>query len=229
MPIPLIRQHARDDLLLRPPPRHDLLERPLRQAAPAVVKLHIVPANRTPPQHLEGLVVEAAQVLASAHGAGDGGEGDEECGAEIVLQAIDEADDAAEGHGLLDVEVQAVEGPFPHHVPQRGVVALELRVVVGVEAGEGAGGGAAEHAKDAHADSLEGGEFGAEGSVFGVPGGVIVEGYVAGRGVEVDGGEDEVGDGDEGGGLGEEGEEGNGVAGAGVMGLVVKDHAGGVG
>lgn len=58
--------------------------------------------------------------------------------------------------------------------------------------------------------------------------GVVVEGYDAGGGVEMEGGDDEVGEADVGGGLGEEGEggdEGSGV----VVGLVVEDYAGFVG
>lgn len=58
--------------------------------------------------------------------------------------------------------------------------------------------------------------------------GVIVEGDVAGAGVEVDGGDDEVGGADEGGGFGEEREEGD-VGSVVVVRLVVAYYAGALG
>lgn len=64
--------------------------------------------------------------------------------------------------------------------------------------------------------------------MFWVRGRVVVEGYVARVGVEMEGGDNEVGDRDYGGGFGEEGEEGD-VLGGVVMGLVVEDYAGFVG
>lgn len=57
---------------------------------------------------------------------------------------------------------------------------------------------------------------------------VVVEGDVAGAGVEVDGGDDEVGGADVGGRFGEEREEGD-VGAVVVVGLVVADYAGGLG
>lgn len=55
---------------------------------------------------------------------------------------------------------------------------------------------------------------------------VIVEGDGAGGVVEVDGGDDEVGEGDfRGGGFGDEGEEGDEFCGVLVVGLVVEDYA----
>lgn len=57
---------------------------------------------------------------------------------------------------------------------------------------------------------------------------VVVERDVAGLGVEVDGGDDEVRGADVGGRFGEEGEEGD-VGSVMVVGLVVADYAGGVG
>ncbi len=59
-------------------------------------------------------------------------------------------------------------------------------------------------------------------------GGILVEGDVAGGGVEVDGGKDEVGEADKGGGFSEEGKEGD-VGVVVVVGLVVEYYAGGVG
>lgn len=64
--------------------------------------------------------------------------------------------------------------------------------------------------------------------MFGVRWRVVVEGYVAGLGVEVEGGKDEVRDSDDGSGFGEEGEDGD-VGVLVVVGLVVEDYAGFVG
>ena len=156
---------------------------------------------------------------------GDGGEGDEEAGAEIGLEAVDEADDAGEGHWFLDVEVEPVEVVRAEEIAQGRVVRFEARGGGGVEAGEGALGGAAEHGEDGDAGGLEEGDFGPERGVFGRGGGVVVQGDAAGGVVEVEGRDDEVGDGDEVGGFGEEGQEGDeGVAV--VVGLVVEDDAG---
>lgn len=64
--------------------------------------------------------------------------------------------------------------------------------------------------------------------MFRVEDGVVVEGDGAGGGVEVEGGDDEVGEADVGVGLCEEGEGGDEAA-AVVVGLVVEDYAGVVG
>ena len=59
--------------------------------------------------------------------------------------------------------------------------------------------------------------------MFGAEHGVVVEGYDAGGGVEMEGGDDEVGEADVRGGFGEEGEGGDEGA-AVVVGLVVEDY-----
>lgn len=60
--------------------------------------------------------------------------------------------------------------------------------------------------------------------MFGTEDGVVVEGDGVGEGVEVEGGDDEVGEADVGGGFCEEGEGGDEVAEV-VVGLVVEDYA----
>lgn len=66
--------------------------------------------------------------------------------------------------------------------------------------------------------------------MLGVRGRVIVEGDVAGGVVDVDCGDDEMREGDFGGGcFGDEGEKGDEVGGVLVVGLVVEDYAGFVG
>lgn len=64
--------------------------------------------------------------------------------------------------------------------------------------------------------------------MFGAEDGVVVEGYGVGEGVEVEGGDDEVGEADVGGGFREEGEGGDEGVEV-VVGLVVEDYAGLVG
>jgi len=60
--------------------------------------------------------------------------------------------------------------------------------------------------------------------VFDAEDGVVVEGYGVGEGVEVEGGDDEVGEADVGGGFCEEGEGGDEGVEV-VVGLVVEDYA----
>ena len=95
----------------------------------------------------------------------DGGQGDEEGGAEVRLEAVDEADDAGQGHGFLDVEVQAVEAVPPDQVAQGEVVGFEGGVAA-VEPVEAALGGAAEHAEDFDANVLHEGDFFPQRVVF---------------------------------------------------------------
>lgn len=64
--------------------------------------------------------------------------------------------------------------------------------------------------------------------MFGAEDGVVVEGDGEGEGVEVEGGDDEVGEADVGGGFCEEGEGGDEGVEV-VVGLVVEDYAGLVG
>lgn len=127
-------------------------------------------------------------MLAATQRRRDGRQRDQKAGPEIGVQAIDQADDAAQAHLLFDVEVDAVEAVGAEEVAEGEVVLFEGGgvVVVGVvEAVEGAGGGAAEHDEDADAGELEGVDFFPEAGVDGGGGGVVVEGDVAGRVVEV--------------------------------------------
>ena len=91
-------------------------------------------------------------------GRGDGREGDEEVGAEVGFQTVDEPDDAAQRHLLLDVEIQSVEPMPPYEIAQGGVVGFE--VAVGrVEPAEAALCGAAQHREDFDPDVLHRGDF----------------------------------------------------------------------
>ncbi len=107
----------------------------------------------------------------------------------------------------------------PDHIPQGHIVDFE-RDLGAVEPLEAALGGAAEHAEDLDANGLHEGDFFPQGVEFCRVGGVIVEVDEAGGIVEVDSGDDEVGDGDEVDGFGEEGEQGDEIVSV-VVGLVV--------
>lgn len=209
--------------LVRPPaaPEDSVVIDKGPERAPTVVELRIVPGDAGAARGLERAVVETGQVRPALERRRDGGQGDEEAGPEVGLEPIDQAHDARERHGLLDVEVQPVEVARAEQVPQGGVVGLEGGVAA-VQPPEAALCGAAQHAEDADADVLHEGDFLPEGVVFGRVGGVVVEGDGGGGVVEVDGGDDEVGAGDEVGGFGEEGQQGDGAV-AMVVGLVVED------
>ena len=154
---------------------------------------------------------------------GDRGEGDEEGGPKVGLEAVDEADDPVQRHRLLDVQVQPVEMMRPDHVPQGHVVRVELPVAL-VEPSEAALGRTAQHAEDFDADVLHDGGFFPQEIVFGRVGRVIVEGDVAGGFIEVDGGDDQVGDWNEISGFGEKGQKGDETVSV-IVGLVVEDYA----
>lgn len=58
----------------------------------------------------------------------DRGQRDAEAGgrAEIVAETVDQVDDAGEGGGFFDVEIDAVEGVLADEVAEEGVILLEV-------------------------------------------------------------------------------------------------------
>lgn len=229
--------HQADDNLFRAPTLHEhhLVEDGVGAVAPAAIELAVVPGNVAAPHHLERLVVEAAEVAPDVEqGRRDGRQRDEEIGAKIYTEAVNQAHDAAQAHGLLHVQVQPVQSPLAHHVPQGAVVALKDGVVVAVERllAKGASGGAAEHAQDLDAGGLEGGDLAPESVEARVGGDMVVEGDDLGRVgllVDVKSGEVEVGETDGWAAL-DQGEDADGLAVertvSMVMRLIVDDDAG---
>lgn len=225
-----VGDEADDELVRRPAPaQHHVVHEGRGEVAPAAVELGVVPGDVAAAQDLERLVVEAGEVGGRVEQAGgDGRERDEEGGAKVGAQAIDEAHDAREAHLLLDVEVEAVEAARADEVAQRRVVALEAGELGGrvvratVEALVGAPGRAAEEGHDADAGSLEHAQLGPGRLVPRVVGAVVVEGQAARVLVDVDGGEDDVRHRNVG--LRDEGQDGDGLAVAVVQRLVVRDE-----
>ena len=229
-PIPIARagQRAHHHLLRPPsPPQYGIVVDKGLEPAPIVVKLRVVPRDTGPAHRLQRFVREPGEVGTALERGGDGGEGDEEVGPEVGLEAVDEADDAGQGHLLLDVQVQPVETVPPDHVPQGHVVGFELPLAP-VEPSEAALGRTAQHAEDLDADVLHDGGFFPQDVVFGRVWRVIVEVDVAGGVIEVDGRDDQVGNWNEIGGFSEKGQKGDETVSV-VVGLVVEDYAGLVG
>jgi len=135
-----------------------------------------IPRNIARKSLLQRLVVESGEILLPSHGRRDRGERNQEVAPKVELQAVDEPNDAREGHGL-DVKVEPVEARPAHHVVEQLVVGLEAGVVA-VKRGKGALVGAAEHAKDFDAVVLQDTDFLPNGLVLGGGVGVVVEGDV---------------------------------------------------
>ena len=76
---------------------------------------------------MEVEVGEAGEVgEAREQSSGDGREGDEEEGAEVLAETVDEAKGAGEWDGFFDVEVESGESVARYHGFEREVVGFEL-------------------------------------------------------------------------------------------------------
>lgn len=189
-------------------------------AAPATVKLSVVPCNVWANGFLEVKVGETRQMLCADEGGRDRGESEGEGGAKVGVQPVDESDDAGERHGFLHVEVEPIKAGKLDHAFEGRVEGLELRGW-SVEACERAFGSATEHTEDLHAGGLELLDLFPKNLVLGAIVGVIVEGYVAGGVVEVNSCDDNVGGARL---LGEKGKDRN-ISAVAVVGLVVDYYA----
>jgi hypothetical protein len=92
-------------------PRLMMLSYPggVRHRAPAAVELRVVPVDLGAALAFEGLVVEPGQVAAAAQRARDRRQRDDEVGAEVGGELVDQPVDARLRHGLLDVQVETVQ------------------------------------------------------------------------------------------------------------------------
>ena len=135
--IPIARriEHAHDDAAGIPALRDDALVAVRRaRVAEAGIELRVVPGHEfCAGAGDDGLAVEvevgeAGQVAAArGQGRGDGGHGDEEGGALVGVEGVDEAQGYGDVDVLFDVQVQAVEAVVADDVGEEGlVVGLEL-------------------------------------------------------------------------------------------------------
>lgn len=94
-----VGQDADDDLVRGPAVAADdgVVGHEIRERAPVVVELHVVPGDAAAAHDFQGFVVEAGEVREAAlEGGRDGAEGEEEGGAEVGVEPVDQPDDARE-------------------------------------------------------------------------------------------------------------------------------------
>lgn len=227
MAVGRVGQDADDDLFGGPATADDgIVSGGIGEAAPVVVELDMVPGDAGGAGALEGRVVEAGQVAAAEQGGRDGREGDEEAGAEIRLEPIDQAHDAGQRHDLLDIQIQPVERERQRAqlVAQPAVVRLEPRRPR-VQPRERARRRPAQHPQHLDPHVLHHARLRPQRRVLGCPRRVVVERDVAWRAVEVQRRDHQVRDPDPVRGFAQQRQHRDVVAAGPVVGLVVDHHA----
>jgi hypothetical protein len=109
-PIFRIRNEPHNDLARRPAsPDYSVVHGCRVHIPPATVELRVIPTNPISSLLLKLRIIEAREVRERIQERGrNRGERDDEVRSEIGLEPVDQTDDSLQGHGLFDIEIEAV-------------------------------------------------------------------------------------------------------------------------